>query len=279
MFVPSGTMANQVALRLLGRPATLVVAGRRQHVVLYEMGAAGVNAGCQMLTLEDGAGHPDPATVAAVVAEQAGGALPVSAVFVENTHLRSGGVPWAPGVLDAVAATGAAVHLDGARLWNAVVALATPAEAYGVRSTTITCCLSKGLGAPVGSVLAGDADAMAEARQHRRRMGGMMRQSGVLAAAGIVALANVERLADDHARAGRLAAAVAERWPGCCDPSSVRTNVVAFTHPEPAALLAHLGDRGVLASLLAPGLVRFVTHLDVDDAGVERAVAAVRAAP
>jgi threonine aldolase len=143
------------------------------------------------------------------------------------------------------------------------------------------CCLSKGLCAPVGSLLAGDDDVMAEARIARKRLGGGMRQAGVLAAPGLVALRDmVGRLHEDHARAATLADAVALRWPGCgLDPASVRTNIVTFRHGAPEKVLAHLEGYGVLAHAIAPETVRFVTHHDVDDAGVARAVAAVGDAP
>jgi threonine aldolase len=143
------------------------------------------------------------------------------------------------------------------------------------------CCLSKGLGAPVGSLLAGSADVIAEARLARKRLGGGMRQAGVLAAPGLLALRDmVGRLHKDHARAARLATAVAERWPASgLDPASVRTNIVVFAHAEPEKLLAYLEAEGVLAHTIAPGVVRFVTHLDVDDAGVARAIAALEGAP
>jgi threonine aldolase len=133
----------------------------------------------------------------------------------------------------------------------------------------------------VGSVLAGEEDVMERARLARKRLGGGMRQAGVLAAPGLVALRDmVERLPEDHRRAARLAQAVATRWPGCgLDPESVRTNIVTFDHPEPDKLLAHLEDRGVLAHAIAPGVVRFVTHHDVDDGGIERALAALAGAP
>ena len=138
------------------------------------------------------------------------------------------------------------------------------------------CCLSKGLCAPVGSLLAGGDDVIAEARLARKRLGGGMRQAGVLAAPGLVALREmVDRLPEDHARAARLAEAVAERWPACgLDPAAVRTNIVTFSHDATDKLLAHLEGNGVLADAIAPGIMRFVTHRDVDDAGVGRAVAA-----
>jgi threonine aldolase len=142
------------------------------------------------------------------------------------------------------------------------------------------CCLSKGLCAPVGSLLAGSEEVMAEARLERKRLGGGMRQAGVLAAPGLLALTDmVERLGEDHARARRLAEAVAERWPGSLDPSAVRTNIVVFGHDEPDKVLAHLEAHGVLAHVIAPHTVRFVTHRDVDDAGIARALEVLASAP
>jgi threonine aldolase len=192
-------------------------------------------------------------------------------------------VPWTAAGLAAVveAAGPVPIHMDGARLFNAEAATGTPAAEWASAATTVMCCLSKGLCAPVGSVLAGPVDVMARARLARKRLGGGMRQAGVLAAPGLVALRDmVQRLPEDHRRAARLAEAVATRWPGCgLDPASVRTNIVAFDHPEPDKLLAHLEDRGVLAHAVAPGVVRFVTHRDVDDGGIERALAALADAP
>src|SRR5207245_4194826 len=178
------------------------------------------------------------------------------------------GVPWPLPALRDVAACGLRVHLDGARLFHAEVATGTPAADYAATATTVMCCLSKGLCAPVGSLLAGPADVMAAARAARQRLGGGMRQAGVLAAAGLVALRTmVERLADDHRRARRMAEAVAERWPGSgLDPAAVRTNVVTWAHPDSSALVAHLRAEGVLAGTIAPGVMRFVTHHDGDDA-------------
>jgi threonine aldolase len=173
------------------------------------------------------------------------------------------------------------VHLDGARLFNAEVATGIDAATYASRATTVMCCMSKGLGAPVGSLLAGDAAVIAEGRIHRQRLGGGMRQAGIVAAAGLVALRTmVERLADDHRRARRLAEAVADRWPAAgCDPALVPTNIVVFRPPDAEGLLDHLQGEGVLAHTIAPGIVRLVTHVDVDDVGIERAAKALATAP
>ncbi|HEY7939727.1 MAG TPA: threonine aldolase family protein [Acidimicrobiales bacterium] len=280
MYVPSGTMANQVALRLLGRPGTLVVAGRRQHVIAHEAGAAGVNASAQLHAVDDPGGIPSHEELAWLIEARDHHWPEVSAVFAENTHLMAGGAPWGAADLERLAAPGLPVHLDGARLFHAEVALGVPASELSAAATTVSCCLSKGLGAPVGSLLAGSAELIDRARFERKRLGGSMRQAGIVAAAGLVALdQHVERLADDHRRAAQLAEAVAERWPGAIDPADVRTNIVLFGHPDAAALLAHLDAAGVRAGTVGPGLVRFVTHLDVDDDGLARALDAVRTAP
>jgi threonine aldolase len=280
LFVPSGVMANQIALRVHTRPGTAVVAGRRQHVVAYEFGAAALNAGIQFAAVDDQDGTLAAADVRwARQADQPEVAL----VSIENTHMAASGAPWSMESLEAVvdAAGPVPIHMDGARLFNAEVATGIPVATWAAPVTTVMCCLSKGLGAPVGSLLAGSADLMAEARLARKRLGGGMRQAGVLAAPGLLALRDmVGRLHEDHARAARLAASVAERWPACgLDPASVRTNIVTFSHAEPEKLLAHLEDRGILAHAIAPGVVRFVTHLDVDDAGVTRTIAALEDAP
>jgi threonine aldolase len=142
-------------------------------------------------------------------------------------------------------------------------------------------CISKGLCAPVGSILAGDLSFIEAARDERHRLGGAMRQAGVIAAAGVVALNEmIERLAEDHTRARRLAESVAARWPDAgCDPERVHTNIVVFAHSDPEKLLGHLRDEGVLAGTVAPNVVRLVTHHDVDDAGIARAISAVTLAP
>jgi threonine aldolase len=206
----------------------------------------------------------------------------VSLVCVENTHMPAGGVPWGPGQLAAVAAAAAGlpVHLDGARLFNAEVATGVPAAEFASFVTTVMCCLSKGLCAPVGSLLAGPVEVMAEGRVERKRFGGAMRQAGVLAAAGLIGLTSmVERLAEDHVRARRLAEAVADRWPGVLDPATVRTNMVIFEPPAAKKVLGHLRGEGVLADAIAPGVLRLVTHHDVDDDGIERARRALAGAP
>jgi threonine aldolase len=274
-------MANQVALRVLAPAGSLVVAGRRQHVVTHEGGGFGINQVAQLHTLDDGDGTIDPAEVAHLVEGAGHRWPPPGAVCVENTHLASGGRPWPLDRLLEVAEVGVPLHLDGARLFNASVASDVRVADYSEPATLVTACLSKGLGAPAGSLLAGPADLMAQARLERKRLGGGMRQVGILAAAGLVALDTmVDRLADDHVRARALASAVADRWPKAgCDPDAIETNVVLFHHDDPAALLGWLAGEGIGAVTLGPRLVRLMTHVDVDDAGLALAIDAIRRAP
>jgi len=278
MFVPSGTMGNQIALRLLGRAGHSVLVGRRQHIVLYEQGGAGTNTAVQLFPLDDDDGMLDPAELAAAVESARDHHwLPPAAVCIENTHMPAGGTPWSLERLAAVADVGLPIHLDGARLFNACIATGIAPAVYAAPATTVMCCLSKGLGAPVGSMLASSVELIAAARVERKRLGGAMRQAGIIAAAGLVALRDhIDRLADDHTRARRLADAIAERWPDCgLDPASVRTNCVVFRHDDPAGLLDHLRREGVLAGTIAPNVVRFMTHLDIDDDRVEQARKAI----
>jgi threonine aldolase len=283
VFVPSGTMANQIALRVLAPSGSAVVAGRRAHVVAYEAGAAGRNAGVQFYLVTDTDGLVQPSHVEQAVALSAYHQPEVSLVCIENTHMASGGVPWTLDQLDALARAAGSlpVHMDGARLFNAQVATGVPAAAMASRATTVMSCVSKGLCAPVGSLLAGPAGVIEAGRVERKRFGGAMRQAGILAAAGIVAFETmVERLAEDHVRARRLAEAVAERWPDAgVHPTRILTNLVVFTPPDPRAVVAHLHEHGILADMIGPGVVRLVTHHDVDDEGIARAILAIGKAP
>ncbi len=284
LFVPSGTMANQVALRTLTRPGDAVATGGRQHVVVYEEGAGPINAGVTFLTVDDRDGWLAEADVEQVVESGYHHQPKVALIAVEDTHMAAGGRVWPRERMDAIAALAERrrlpVHMDGARLWNAAVASASTPARRAEAATTVMCCLSKGLGAPVGSLLAGPADLIEEAKLHRKRLGGTMRQAGVIAAAGLVALGRIDRLAEDHARARSLARAVAERWPDIgFSPDAVETNIVAFSPPDPASLLEHLADGGVRAGMVGPGRVRLVTHADVDDDGVELACRLISKAP
>ena len=283
MYVPSGTMANQVALRVLCPPGKLAIAGRRQHVVIYEAAAVAANAGIQIHPVDDTDGTISVADITWAIEAASHHYPEPGIVCIEQTHMPSGGVPWSLDAVEAVvvAAGGLPVHMDGARLFNAEVVTGVDAARFAAPVTTVMSCLSKGLCAPVGSVLAGPADVMEQARVERLRLGGSMRQAGVIAAAGLVALSTmVDRLAEDHARARRLARAVADRWPDAgCDPDSVPTNMVIFTHRSTDSVIDHLHGEGILAGTIAPGVLRLVTHHDVDDAGVDRAVKALASAP
>jgi threonine aldolase len=282
VYMPSGTMCNQVALRLLARAGTEVLCAERAHVRQYEAAAAARNAGVQIRPLPDAGGLFGAAEVDGAAANTAHHLPPISMLCLENTHMPSGGTPWtAEEVDDAAGAArrhGWPVHCDGARLFNAAVALGVPASTLAAPVDTVMFCLSKGLAAPVGSLLCGPADVIAAAREERTRLGGGMRQAGVIAAAGIVALETmVDRLAEDHARARRLAEAVAERFPGSVDPETVRTNMVCMrTAALPAGLLDRLAAEGIRAGTLDAATTRFVTHKDVDDDDLERVLKALR---
>jgi threonine aldolase len=279
LLVPSGTMANQLALRVLGRPGTTAVVGLTSHISGFEGAAAG-QAPVQIATLDDRSGRLPVDEVAWLLEAADHHWVRPSLVCIENSHMCAGGVPWDVADVVAMGALGLPVHMDGARLLNAVVATGTTAAAYAAPCTTVWTALTKGLCAPLGSVLAGPADVITAARDERQRMGGQLRQAGVVAAAGLVALDEmVERLADDHARARRLAVAAAERWPGSVDPDAVRTNIVRVAHDRTDDVLAHLRSCGVRAGTVAPRTLRFVTHHDVDDAGASRAVAAIASSP
>ena len=284
VFVPSGTMANQIAMRLHAPAGSVVVAARRSHVVLYESGAAAKNAGVQFHPAEDDDGHLDASVVEQAIAAAEHHQPRPTLLCLENTHMPAGGTPWRIDRMEAVVAAARAgalkVHLDGARLFNAEAATGTPAASYAAMADTVMCCLSKGLCAPLGSLLAGSTENMNQARLERQRLGGGMRQAGVIAAPGLVALETmIDRLPEDHERARRLAVAVAERWPEFGSPAQVETNIVIWRHADTSSLLAHFESEGILAGTIAPGVLRLVTHNDVDDDGVDRACKAISTAP
>jgi threonine aldolase len=278
LYVPTGTMANQLAIRAQARPGTELICPTRAHVYCYEDAGAARNAGVQIRPLHDELGVITPDQVIHA-AEGRNHHLPVvSMLVIENTHLFASGRPVPSDEMHALgtAAHGAGVrvHCDGARIWNASVALGESPAHLTAECDTVMFCLSKGLGAPIGSLLCGPTDVIARARADRHRLGGGWRQAGIMAAAGIVALETmIERLADDHHRARQFADALAERWPGCIDPSRVHTNVVcADTAMLPHDLLARLGAEGVLAGTIDVNVVRFVFHCDVDDDGLAHAI-------
>lgn len=273
LFVPSGSLSNQLGLRLLVKPGQELVCDRTAHVVRAELGAAAVFSGITTRTWDAPDGLLDPASVAAVISPNAGPYLvSTAAVAIENTHNFGGGTiqPQAAvrEVQELARANGLGLHLDGARLWNAHVATGVALDELAAGFDTVSVCLSKGLGAPIGSVLVSDTDRIAEARVWRKRYGAGMRQVGILAAAGRFALENnLKRLADDHARAAYLA----ERLGAA--PGSTQTNIVVLRVADAAAVAAAAREQGVLVSALGPTFLRLVTHLDVDDDAVQRAAA------
>jgi len=283
LLTPTGTMANQLALAVLGQRGTEVLCPARSHIRSFEAAAAAAMSGLQVHPLGDGDGRVDPAEIDAAVADSDHHLPPISLCTIENTHMASGGRVVPP---LHVAAVGAAceradlpLYCDGARLWNAAVALGVSAADLVAPATAVMFCFSKGLGAPVGSMLCGTAGVIAEAADWRGRFGGAMRQSGVIAAAALVGLETmVERLAEDHARARRLADAIAERWPGSTDPAAVETNIVcASLAALPDGFIERLEHQGVRTGHLGAATVRMVTHCDVDDADLRRAIDALDA--
>ena len=269
VFVPSGVMANQIAIRVNTRPGDVIIAGRDQHVVSFELGAAARNSGVQFALVDDVTGQLNVDDVLSIIDAEADHQPHIAMVSVENTHMPSGGTPW--NVRDLVALKSAVgnlpLHLDGARLFNAVVATGTSAKEFAAPANTVMTCMSKGLCAPVGSLLAGSATDMETARIERKRLGGAMRQAGILAAAGLVALETmIDRLSDDHARAKQLATLFAQAFPEAnYDPATCQTNIVSFNHPQARQIIGELELLGVVGGTIGPRRVRFVTHAGVSD--------------
>ena len=282
LFSPTGSLANQLGVRLHVGPGQELVADQMAHVLRAELGAAATFSGVTSRSWPAERGLLDPAGPLSLVTTGAGPyQVETALVVLENTHNFGGGtvqpLEAIREVRAATAAVGVAMHLDGARLWNAHVASGVPLCDYGAEFDTVSVCLSKGLGAPVGSVLVGSAEQMAQARVWRKRYGAGMRQVGILAAAGLHALDHhLDRLADDHARAARFAAACAEAAPASVDAATVETNIVVLgvgeVGWEAAAFVEALLEHGVRTYAVGPGRVRAVWHLDVDDAGTDAAV-------
>ncbi len=273
VFVPSGVMANQIAVRLHTQRGDLIIAGRNQHVVSFEYGASAANSSVQFALVDDSLGALALDEVLNYLDAELDHQPHVGLISIENTHMPSGGTPW--DVADIVALSRAIgdrpLHLDGARLFNASVATGVAPATIAAPATTVMACLSKGLCAPVGSLLAGPAALMERARMERKRLGGTMRQVGFLAAAGLVALTMIDRLAEDHARAAALAEAFAAAFPESgYDPTSCRTNIVAFTHPQARQIVHELEGYGVMGGTVGPKRARFVVHAGITDDHVSR---------
>ncbi|MGH7162499.1 MAG: threonine aldolase family protein [Planctomycetota bacterium] len=272
LFCPSGTMANQVAVGLWAKPGDEALLEEKSHTLHFEVGGAARLWGVQARLFASERGIPDPRAVAALVRPDNVHLCRTSLCVLENSHNFHGGrvVPLAAiESLRRALPSAVRLHVDGARLWNAHVASGTPLDAYAAAADSVMVSLSKGLGCPAGSMLVADRGAIREARRLRKLLGGGMRQVGVLAAPALVALdEGFGHLAEDHRRAKRLAQGVG------LDPSRVETNIVIVDAEDAPAREARLRDAGVLAVAIGPAQLRFVTHRDVADADVDRAVRA-----
>jgi threonine aldolase len=272
LFVPSGSMGNQIGMRLVCAPGEEVLADADAHVFTYELGAAAAIFGISSRTVTAPGGRLDADLLIAQVRPRGDWhVVPTAAIAVENTHNRGGGIVQPLGELRKLwewsRAAGVAVHLDGARLFNAAVATGEDLATFGRLADTASVCLSKGLGAPVGSVLVASAERIAAARLWRKRLGGGMRQAGVLAAAGLYALDHhYDRLAEDHEHARLLAARLG------LDPGAVETNIVVVDGVNAPKVAEAAKAQGVLVGQVGTSRLRLVTHLDVERAGVARAV-------
>lgn len=279
LFVPTGTMGNQIALRVLAPPATEVLLEARSHIFHYEMGAMAALSGLLPRPIASRDGIPDPENVLAAIQPDVSYKPRTSLLTLESTHNLWGGTiarrERIEPLLDLARRFGLPTHLDGARLWNAAARLGQSEAALAQGFDSVMVTFSKGLGAPVGSAVAGSAAFVKEARRVRKLFGGGMRQIGILAAAALVALENRERLPEDHANARRLAAGLAEAG-SRVDPERVETNIVLFELEDAARFVARLKDRGILASALSATSVRLVTHLDIQSADVDAALAEMR---
>jgi threonine aldolase len=264
LFFPTATMANQTALRVLSRPGAKVVAEENTHILIWEWGGPAIHSGLVMQGVVANAGRPTAEQI-----EELDGFGPGGVLVLENTHNSAGGRIWPldefRGAAEAARSRGAAVHLDGARLFNAAVGAGLEPSAWGALADTVTVCFSKGLGCPFGAILAGSAETIERAWEGKFLLGGALRQSGIASAAMLYALDHhVERLADDHARAKRLADGIG------LDPATVETNFVPI--PNEPGLTERLLDRGIAVSELRPGWLRAVTHLGIGDDDIAEAI-------
>jgi threonine aldolase len=284
LFCPSGTMTNQIAIKAHTEPLSEVICEQTAHVYLWEVGGIAFHSGASVALLPGNRGRLTAAQVEAAIRPENVHYPTTRLVCLENTHNRGGGTCYGLEDLAAISEVakrhGLARHLDGARIFNALVATGQRSEDYGQLFDSISVCLSKGLGTPVGSVLLGSADFIRKCKRIRKVMGGGWRQAGYLAAAGIYALENhVDRLADDHRRAARLAAVLGQQS-YVAEVLAPETNLVIFRlhdHYPAADFLAALERQGIRASSFGPQWIRFVTHLDVDDEMLARVEAALGA--
>lgn len=278
LFVPSGTMSNQLCLRTLTVMGDEVIVHEDAHVLHYEGGAAAALSGLQLRPAAGDFGVLSAECVSALIRPAGEHLAHTGAVEMENTHNRCGGAIWPLGAMRAVSAVawerGLKVHLDGARLWNAHVATGVSLPDYAATADSVAVCFSKGLGAPVGSALAGSHEFVERARCNRKRFGGAMRQAGIIAAGAVYALEhNIDRLAEDHQNAATLASYLLQ-VPGVSIDHPVQTNIVIADVSRlggPEGVVAALADEGVLCGVASPTRIRFVTHLDVSAEAVKAA--------
>jgi len=276
LYAPSGTMTNQIGVHVSTNRGEEVLLHEGSHIFVYEAGAPALLSGVQLRTLPGENGVLAPDTVRAAIRPEDIHFPRSRLLCLENTHNTSGGKVFPLKDFAAVAATakehGLNVHLDGARLFNAQAATGIPAREWCAHADTVSVCSSKGLGAPVGSLLAGDEETIGEARRARKAFGGGMRQAGIIAAAALYAFENnVDRLAEDHARASTLARGLREAGYEAQGPE---TNLVLVAVEDPTEFLQNLAREGVLATPGKPGYVRLCTHLDAGDEEIEAAIQA-----
>jgi threonine aldolase len=285
VYLPTATMANQIALNILSRPGDALLVERHAHIMLSELGGPATHSGLLTIGLDGTKGRFSPDQVVSEIRDRTSVHVPPTRIVsVENTHNSSGGRVWPLEEIDALVATchehDLVAHLDGARLVNAAVACGVEPARIGAPFDTVTLCFSKGLGCPLGALIAGSHELMHQARRGKHYFGGAMRQAGIVAAAALYALDHhVERIADDHARARRLADGLVDAGVNV-DLEQVETNFVQIdVGPDRADAIERMKEHGVLVSTTVhPTVVRAVTHLDVSDDDIETAIAAVPAA-
>jgi threonine aldolase len=281
LFVPSGTMANQLAIRAHTQPGQEVIVESKSHIVRYEQGAAGALAGVQLHWVPAERGIMSAEQVEAAIRPHDPHSIPTGLICLENTHNAGGGTIYPLSTIEKIRAVaakhGIPMHLDGARLMNAVAATTLPPASYAQHFETVSMCLSKGLGAPVGSLLiSSDRQIIDRARRFRRMYGGAMRQAGILAAAGIYALEHhVARLTDDHRHAKKLARLLQQIPSVQIAPHHVETNIVIFDvidqQRTPTEIVAALKEQGVLINAIGGRSYRAVTHLNISSHQIEEA--------
>ena len=276
LYAPSGTMTNQIGVHVNTNRGAEVLLHEGSHIFVYEAGAPAMLSGVQLRTLPGENGVLDPETIRTAVRPEDVHFPRSRLLCLENTHNTAGGKVFPLEDFAAVAETakehGLKVHLDGARLFNAQAATGIPASEWCARADTVSVCSSKGLGAPVGSLLAGDEATIREARRARKAFGGGMRQAGIIAAAALYAFQNhIDRLAEDHERASNLATGLREVGYAAREPE---TNLILVAVDNPPEFLQALAREGVLATPGKPGYIRLCTHLDVGDREIEMAVEA-----